>query len=86
VGDRLVTPVPDVTRLLDRLEATGLAARTRDAADRRQVKARITPAGLALLGQLDTALAAMHRRHLGHLGEGRLQTLLDLLADVRAAS
>src|SRR3954447_23115731 len=41
VGERLVRRVPDVTRLLDRMEDTGLLARTRDGDDRRYVTARI---------------------------------------------
>lgn len=83
VGDRLVTPVPDVTRLLDRLERAGLVDRARDPEDRRQVKARITPAGLQLLDELDEALQAVHASQLGHLGEKRLRTLIDLLAAAR---
>ena len=86
VGDRLVTPVPDVTRLLDRLETAGLVDRARDPEDRRQVRARITPKGLGLLAELDDVLAALHRRQLGHLGPDRLRTLSDLLAAARERS
>src|SRR3954471_17839109 len=49
VAERLVRPDPDVTRLLDRLEARGFVTRTRDTADRRVVLARITDGGLAVL-------------------------------------
>ena len=45
VGERLVTKVPDVTRLLDRMEAAGLIVRTRGGQDRRYVATRITEAG-----------------------------------------
>lgn len=83
VGERLVTPVPDVTRLLDRLETGGLAGRARDPEDRRQVKARITPDGLKLLRELDEALLELHHRQLGHLGTERLSTLVDILAAAR---
>lgn len=83
VADRLVTPGPDVTRLLDRLEEAGLVDRARDPEDRRHVKARITPEGLGLLAELDDVLAALHRRQLGHLGIDRLRTLTDLLAVAR---
>ena len=51
IGERLVSPGPDVTRLLDRLEQRGLVLRQRDAGDRRVVRARITAAGLALLAE-----------------------------------
>src|ERR671919_2703586 len=40
VGERLVTKVPDVTRLLDRMEAGGLIVRERGAQDRRFVATR----------------------------------------------
>ncbi|HEX8686463.1 MAG TPA: MarR family transcriptional regulator, partial [Pyrinomonadaceae bacterium] len=49
VRDRLVAQVPDVTRLLDRLEEVGLVERERDADDRRLVNTRITREGLKLL-------------------------------------
>ena len=83
VGERLVTPVPDVTRLLDRLEVAGLVDRARDAEDRRQVRARITRHGLDLLAELDDVLHTLHRRQVGHVGQDRLRTLVDLLAVVR---
>ena len=83
VGDRLVTPVPDVTRLLDRLEAAGLVDRARDPEDRRQVRARITPRGLRLLAELDGVTRDLHHRQLGHLGEERLRALVELLAAAR---
>jgi DNA-binding MarR family transcriptional regulator len=84
VGDRLVSPVPDVTRLLDRLEARGLVARTRDAADRRQSRARITEAGLRLLEALDVNLRQRQKEVLGHVPAADLQALVALLAVVRS--
>ncbi|MDX1502259.1 MAG: MarR family transcriptional regulator, partial [Thermoanaerobaculia bacterium] len=84
VGARMVAPVPDVTRLLDRLERAGWVERRRDAADRRVVTARITPAGLDLLAALDEPLAAWHRRTLGGLDAAGLTRLTDLLKRARA--
>src|SRR3954464_1190908 len=49
VAERLVSRVPDVSRLLDRTEELGLISRERDSADRRHVTARISDKGLALL-------------------------------------
>lgn len=83
VAERLVTPGPDVTRLLDRLEEAGLADRARDPEDRRQVKARITPKGLDLLAELDSVLAVLHRRQFEHLDADGLHALIDLLAVAR---
>ena len=84
VGERLLTPVPDVTRLLDRLEEAGFVGRSRDPEDRRQSRARISPRGLALLERLDDTLDELHRRQVGHLGEPRLRQLIELLATARA--
>ena len=48
ISERLVSQVPDVSRLLDRMESVQLL-RERDDADRRHVTARITPKGLRVL-------------------------------------
>jgi DNA-binding MarR family transcriptional regulator len=79
IGDRLVSPGPDVTRLLDRLEARGLVERLRDETDRRVVRARITGQGRELLGRIDGTVTAGLRRLLGPLGRSRLRTLSELL-------
>jgi len=83
VRDRLVARVPDATRLLDRLVDVGLVVRAREGEDQRFVRARITPAGLDLLGALDGVLSDLHDRQLGHLGERKLRTLIELLAEAR---
>jgi DNA-binding MarR family transcriptional regulator len=85
VRDRLVARVPDATRLLDRLMEMGLVVRAREGGDRRFVRSRITPAGLELLRELDGVLSALHRRQLGHLGEAKLRSLIDILAEARVA-
>ncbi len=83
IRDRLVAQVPDVTRLLDRLEQMDLVVRDRDAADRRQVNARITRDGLRLLDRLDAPVAESHDRQFERLTERELRTLIDLLAKLR---
>lgn len=83
VGERLVSPGPDVTRLLDRLEKGGLTVRWRDERDRRVVRARITPEGLALLDQLDGPVNDTLVQLLGPVGEKRLRTLIGILDQVR---
>jgi DNA-binding MarR family transcriptional regulator len=83
IRDRLVAQVPDVTRLLDRLEEGGLVERERAEADRRLVTTRITRAGLALLARLDGPVARSHRERLGHLSATQLRSLIGLLAQVR---
>ncbi|MBU2652510.1 MAG: MarR family transcriptional regulator [Bacteroidetes bacterium] len=83
IGDRMITRVPDVTRLLDRLEAHGLIARNRDGEDRRIVLTSITPDGLKLLTGLDRPVMELHRRTLGHMSERDLEQLNRLLMKAR---
>ena len=83
VGARLVRQVPDVTRLLDRLEEAKLISRHRGGSDRRYVTTRITKAGLRLLDQMDQIINETHDKQLGHLDEGQLRKLITLLAAVR---
>jgi len=85
VRERLIAQVPDVTRLLDRLEEIGLIERERSSADRRLVTTRITAEGLALLRKLDQPIADVHKRHLGHMTERQLRTLNELLTLAREA-
>ena len=83
IAERLVTPGPDVTRLLDRLEKRGLAERSRDAADRRVVRARVTAAGLEALADLDRPVNGWLSDRLGHLGAREQATLVRLLEKAR---
>jgi MarR family transcriptional regulator, organic hydroperoxide resistance regulator len=83
VGERLISRVPDVSRLLDRMDALGLMTRERDAADRRHVTARITPKGLRLLLQVQPALEEIERQRTEHLDPDALRALIETLDAVR---
>lgn len=78
IGKQLVTPVPDVTRLVDRLVEAGLAARARVGSDRRVVLVRITQAGLELLNALDQRVVALHRQQFSHMTPEQVKQLNDL--------
>jgi DNA-binding MarR family transcriptional regulator len=84
VGERLIRPVPDVTRLLDRMEELGLIDRRRSGADRRFVSTFITAKGLELLSRLDEPVRAFHQHCLAHLDEDQLASLIHLLEVVRS--
>jgi DNA-binding MarR family transcriptional regulator len=86
VRDRMIAQVPDVTRLLDRLEESGYIARERQTTDRRQVLTVITQKGLDLLAELDEPVAAMHKRALGHMTPEQLHQLTELLVMARRGS
>jgi DNA-binding MarR family transcriptional regulator len=83
VGGRLISRDPDMTRLLDRMESSGLIARAREAQDRRVVKTRITAEGLKLLGELDKPVHELHRRQWRHLSAKQLRQLSKLLDRTR---
>jgi DNA-binding MarR family transcriptional regulator len=83
IGERMINRDPDITRLMARLEGRGLVRRKRQQKDRRVIRACITAAGLALLKGLDRPVATLNCELLGHLGKGRLQSLISLLALAR---
>jgi DNA-binding MarR family transcriptional regulator len=84
IGERMITKDPDITRLLDRLEERDLIRRSRDRSDRRVITTRIMEEGLRILKELDRPVEELHVRQLGHLGEKRLRSLVDLLEAARA--
>lgn len=81
--DRMITRMPDMTRLLDRMEEAGLVTRSREREDRRMVLTRITSRGLEILDELDGPMVANHKAQLGHLSNAELRSLIDLLTAVR---
>lgn len=83
IRDRMIHEAPGITRLLDKLEAAGLARRERSSPDRRQVHCRITEAGLAMLEQLDAAMREADDAAVGSLNEAEQRQLLKLLEGVR---
>lgn len=84
IAERVVSKVPDVSRLVDRMEGMKLLRRERDADDRRHVTARITPKGLRMLDEATPRLEAAVRRF-GRLDDEQLQQVIDGLAEIRAA-
>ncbi len=84
IRERMLRRVPDVTRLLDRLEEQGLIGRARGGSDRRYVNTTITRAGLKILSDLDAAVDEFHEQELGHMRDERLRQLVELLAEVRS--
>lgn len=83
IGERMLTRDPDMTRLLDRLEAHSLVRRARENKDRRVITTRITKKGIDVLKELDAPIARLHQEQLGHLGEKRLIALVKLLETSR---
>jgi DNA-binding MarR family transcriptional regulator len=80
----MLTPVPDLTRLLDRLCKEGFADRQRSPEDRRVVLSRITEKGMRILAELDGPLHELHRAQLGHLTTRELRQFTTLLTKARS--
>jgi DNA-binding MarR family transcriptional regulator len=81
--DRMLTRMPDMTRLLDRMEEAGLVVRVREGEDRRMVMTRITAKGRGLLDDLDAPVIALHKKQMAGLTDAQLRSLSDLLTLVR---
>ena len=81
--ERMLSPDPDVTRLLDRMEARELIARERSREDRRVVITRITEAGLALTAEIDRPLTQLLAAVMGRAGKARLKELIEILETLR---
>lgn len=83
ISERLIAHDPDVTRLLDRMEAQHWVKRKRSATDRRVVLVFITSAGIGLLEELKPLITTYHRQQFSNWGEKTLKQFLTLLARVR---
>ncbi|MGI9076664.1 MAG: MarR family winged helix-turn-helix transcriptional regulator [Gemmatimonadaceae bacterium] len=82
VAERMVARDPDITRLLDGLEAQGLVTRCRESEDRRVVTVRISEAGLSLLSRLDEPAAQLTAKQLGRVDEEQLRALISILEQI----
>ncbi len=83
VRQRLITRVPDITRLVDRLVELRLAERVRTDKDRRLVMLSITPRGSRLLADILRPLQDLHRTQFAGLSPAELGQLSDLLEKPR---
>ena len=85
IGRDMVVRVPDVTRLVDRLETQGLVERDRDSEDRRVVLVRLTRKGSKMLASIDAPLADLHKASMAHMTKAELKALSKLLVKLRSA-
>jgi DNA-binding MarR family transcriptional regulator len=83
ITEQMVSRMPDMTRLVDRLERAGLVRRCRTEEDRRVVLICITPVGQNLLARLDEPVRKLHQQTLGHLSRTELGELSRLLVKAR---
>ncbi len=85
IAERMVTVVPGITGLIDRLEEIGMVERKRCEKDRRVIYAAITAKGLTVLENLDEPVLELHRKLLGHMTRAELKALIRLLEKTRAS-
>ena len=84
IAERLIAEVPDMTRLLDRLERIGYVRRERSKADRRMVRVSISEKGAQTVSSLREPVGAYYRATLGPMGEEKLLAFLALLDEARS--
>lgn len=83
LASRLVSRSPDMTRMLDKLEAKGLILRRRGVDNRRIVEVALTPLGAELITQISADVLLCSQEQLGHLGTEKLRQLIALLIEAR---
>jgi DNA-binding MarR family transcriptional regulator len=79
LADGLLNDGSDVTRLVDRLERTGLVERVRHPTDRRSILVRATPEGRRVFRQVTPKLQTFHRRQWSGLTAAEVDLLDGLL-------
>lgn len=84
IRDRMIHEAPGITRLIDRLEQSGLVQRERQVTDRRQVVCYITDEGTRLLSALDSEVAAADDAAVCMLEPEEQRLLTTLLDAVRS--
>jgi DNA-binding MarR family transcriptional regulator len=83
IGEQLLNRVPDITRLLDRLEQAGLIWRERCASDRRVVRTHLTDAGRNKVAEVREPLQRALQRRFAHMTGDEVRDLNRLLINVR---
>jgi DNA-binding MarR family transcriptional regulator len=86
IGGMMITPEPDITRLLARLKTRKLIRQQRDAQDRRVVWTRISDRGIEVLSQLDGIVEQAPRELLSELTCAEVGELIRLLGKARFCS
>jgi len=83
IANRMITVVPGITGLIDRLEKAGLVERHRCVQDRRVIYVALCEAALAKLTDLDEPVTALHREVMQPLSNSEQQQLIQLLERLR---
>jgi DNA-binding MarR family transcriptional regulator len=85
IGDRMFTRESDVTRLVDRLVGRGWVERSRDTADRRIVRVRLTRQGRELVEQADAPALAVMAKSFAGIKAKRIRRLIETLGQLQGS-
>ncbi len=86
IRKRLVAQVPDVPRILDRMEKAAWVRRVRSASDRRMVMTSLSDEGSRLVGELDAPLEEIMTGMFPQLDQTQMTALNELLVAARAGN
>jgi DNA-binding MarR family transcriptional regulator len=84
IGNMMITPEPDITRLLNRMKAQKLVRQQRDTHDRRVVRTHITAQGAAILSKLGGTVEQAPRELLRKLTHEETLELIRLLKKIQS--
>ncbi|HEY9125926.1 MAG TPA: hypothetical protein VIM62_02310 [Acidobacteriaceae bacterium] len=84
IGRLMITPEPDITRLLARLKAHKLVTQRRDSRDGRVVLTSLSAAGAQLLAKLDSLIGETPAELMRGLSAAEIKELTRLLAKTRS--
>jgi DNA-binding MarR family transcriptional regulator len=79
IATQLIAEVPDMTRLLDRLEKLEYVVRERSALDRRMVKVKITDRGRQVVDGLRNQVHECHKRQFAAVDAAKISELRSTL-------
>jgi DNA-binding MarR family transcriptional regulator len=83
IAARMITVVPGITGLIDRLESANLVERKRCDEDRRVIYVALAPHAIEILTQIERPLKELHKEVLGHMSGDELNSLSRLLEKAR---
>jgi DNA-binding MarR family transcriptional regulator len=84
VGERLVAQVPDVPRILSRMEKAGWVRRVRGTVDRRMVYVTLTEQGFQIVNDLDGKMSGSEFRMFQEMSQQDMERMVELLVLARA--
>ena len=83
INERMVAPMSNTTRLVDKLIARGFVKRNTCEENRRKVEIRITARGLTELQNMDAAISRAEKKLLKDLDKEELEQINSLLDKVK---